>query len=279
MISGNSHVPSRRFSTAWAWAISLPNFSFITLPKLFNFSWTSIDFHKLSQLHKSIWSSLWWWITQDEVAWLLKRLREFNKINKFIKITQWRTNWQGNATIGFGSGKKGMRPSELEWFWLIGRFSGKHGAVSVGSPSHSKAEGAGQCRNLNFLPQEHDGSHFVHAPHSSHWLGAEEKNYHKLVKQKTLHHLLSSIHMTLNMTHVPWETPAWHFSSSTSGGGQHLSLVEQSCGRVRVFLHAPHSLHMGSTETERIINILFNILIRVLNTTQVTFGNERTNSP
>ena len=63
---------------------------------------------------------------------------------------------------------KGMRPSELEGFWSTGRFSGKHGAVSVGSPSHSEAERARQWRALNFLQREHDGSHSVHSPHSSH---------------------------------------------------------------------------------------------------------------
>ena len=85
-----------------------------------------------------------------------------------------------------------MRPSELEGFWFTGRFSGKHGAVSVGSPSHSEAERARQWRALNFLQREHDGSHSVHSPHSSHWAGAEVKDYIKMVKPKAMGHLFDA---------------------------------------------------------------------------------------
>ena len=85
-----------------------------------------------------------------------------------------------------------MRPAELEGFWFTGTFSNKHGAVSVGSPSHSEAERARQWRDLNFLQREHDGSHSVHSPHSSHWAGAEVKDYIKMVKPKVMGHLFDA---------------------------------------------------------------------------------------
>ena len=44
----------------------------------------------------------------------------------------------------------------------------RHGAVSIGSPLQSAAEGAlAQWRSLNFL-QDEEGSHVDHCPHSAH---------------------------------------------------------------------------------------------------------------
>ena len=51
--------------------------------------------------------------------------------------------------------------------------SDEHGAVSVGLPSQGSVEG--QLRNRNFFPQEQDGSHSDHSPHSDH--AAPSKQY------------------------------------------------------------------------------------------------------
>ena len=51
--------------------------------------------------------------------------------------------------------------------------SDEHGAVSVGLPSQGSVEG--QLRNRNLFPQEEDGSHSDHPPHSDH--AAPSKQY------------------------------------------------------------------------------------------------------
>ena len=44
-----------------------------------------------------------------------------------------------------------------------------HEAISIGSPSQAAAEGAlAQCRYLNFLQLDEEGSHVDHCPHSAH---------------------------------------------------------------------------------------------------------------
>ena len=45
----------------------------------------------------------------------------------------------------------------------------RHGAVSIGSPSQAAAERAlVQCRYLNFMKLDEEGSHVDHCPHAAH---------------------------------------------------------------------------------------------------------------